>query len=1221
MTGSQTNVGESENSFAYYVLDASGVDVTDNFDIDVYFGTLTVTTLTIGLYSESASKVYDGTELTQSGVFYIGTNEAVENYGPIEEYSIVYQMTGSQTMAGSSNNTFNYYVLDASGVDVTENFNIDVYFGTLTVTKFAIGLYSESASKVYDGTELTQSGVFYIGTSVAVENYGPIEGYSIVYQMTGSQTNVGESENSFAYYVLDASGVDVTDNFDIDVYFGELTVTKFAIGLYSESASKLYDGTELTKSGVFYMDTNEAVGNHGPIEGYSIVYQMTGSQTKAGSSSNTFNYYILDASGVDVTDNFDIDVHFGTLTVTHVKITCISNDITELYSDETIACTVDDCQMVSGDLVSGHTIQFFPVASSIDVCTKENNFYVIISDENGKDVTSNYDVRYIYGTLRILPRSIKVITPSANHTYDGEEFFCHEYKIEPVDALVDGHNIAYIEFSSNATLTNVGTALNSIACLIIENQDGKDVTRNYSIDYSDIGEINVTPRPITIRTADDAKYYDGTPLTNENWELVSLTQPIDTHVLEVAVSGTITEIGQRDNVIAEVRITDTETGENVTYNYAITKQLGKLVIKDPNEENPGSGTGTGSGTTAGGIGEGSGSGEIGDMNDNPNDESVCLRVYSTQTGPVYLRWKSFGDYNANQKKWDDAIEYNKLIDGKYSMNYLVSIALKNTGIESARLDIESYIQSQYFVPYFPDMHSASYDVQSSDVLYTGDSSHIYSVYYYLYSGYYTGINANLGQYASAEYEYRQFVKDNYLYVDPTLKAYMQNIIQENGFNSASNTIVYDVASYIQQSANYNLQYNRAIDYAEHPIIAFLTEEEGICSHYASAATALFRTLGIPARYTIGFTGNTRAEQWIDITAQQAHAWTEIYIDGIGWVPVEVTGSSNSSSGGGSGAGGIGGIEGDLSGGGSEGGNSGETGGSGSSGGSGGSGGSGNSGGSGDSGDSGSSGNQDGDSNKGITITPKRTYYKYDGKIAYPINEVDGLASLLQNGFTYTVTVEKIGALTNLPGIYETKITSFVLYNKSGEEVTGNYTFNFDVGYMQIYLKEITVRTSGGSKTYDGTALISDRYVIDGDLLSGHTLKSLICVGKQLNVGKSANNFSIYITDSSGKDVTSYYKINRLCGTLTVMPKSITITANSNTKVYDGTALVDNGYTLEGDTEGYTVEITVVGSQTNIGYSDNIVQRVIVKDKTGKDVTLNFSIEYVNGKLFVTPPIE
>ena len=320
-----------------------------------------------------------------------------------------------------------------------------------------MGLYSESASKVYDGTALTQSGVFYMDTNDAVGERGPVDGCSIVYQMTGSQTVAGSSINAFTYYIIDSNGEDVTENFEVQVSYGTLTVAKFAIGLYSESASKVYDGIALTKSGVFYSGTSEAVEERGPIEGYSIVYQMTGSQTVAGSSSNRFTYYIKDSNGEYVTENFEVQAIYGTLTVASVKITCISDDITEVYSGELIACTANDCRMNSGELVEGHNIQFIPVASSIDVCTKKNTFYVVITNENGEDVTSNYNIEYIYGTFTILPRSIKVITPSASHTYDGEEFFCHEYKVEPIDALVEGHTIAYIEFSSNATLVNVGS--------------------------------------------------------------------------------------------------------------------------------------------------------------------------------------------------------------------------------------------------------------------------------------------------------------------------------------------------------------------------------------------------------------------------------------------------------------------------------------------------------------------------------------------------------------------------------------------------------------------------------------------------------------------------------------------------------------------------------------------------------------------------------------------
>ena len=230
-----------------------------------------------------------------------------------------------------------------------------------------------------------------------------------------------------------------------------------------------------------------------------------------------------------------------------------------------------------------------------------------------------------------------------------------------------------------------------------------------------------------------------------------------------------------------------------------------------------------------------------------------------------------------------------------------------------------------------------------------------------------------------------------------------------------------------------------------------------------------------------------------------------------------------------------------------------------------------------------------------------------------------IAKLLENGFSYDVTVELIDGPTNLPGMYETRIISFILYNAEKKDVTSDYEIQYQEGYLQIYLEEITVSTAGATKEYDGTPLVSDVYVIEGKLLSGHTLKSLTCTGSQINVGKSASTFTISIVNDADVDITAYYKINRICENLIVTPKKLTITANSNSKEYDGNALVDTGYTIDGDMEGYTVEVTVSGSQTQIGYSDNTIRKVVIKDSTGRDVTLNFSVNCINGTLSVTPP--
>ena len=104
---------------------------------------------------------------------------------------------------------------------------------------------------------------------------------------------------------------------------------------------------------------------------------------------------------------------------------------------------------------------------------------------------------------------------------------------------------------------------------------------------------------------------------------------------------------------------------------------------------------------------------------------------------------------------------------------------------------------------------------------------------------------------------------------------MDKIIAEQRFDRNDPGILASVAEYIQGAAEYDLQYDTALDGEEDVAVAFLRDyKRGICRHYASAATLLLRSLGIPARYTIGYAGQTAAGEWTDISAENAHAWAE-----------------------------------------------------------------------------------------------------------------------------------------------------------------------------------------------------------------------------------------------------------------------------------------------------------------------------------------------------------
>lgn len=70
---------------------------------------------------------------------------------------------------------------------------------------------------------------------------------------------------------------------------------------------------------------------------------------------------------------------------------------------------------------------------------------------------------------------------------------------------------------------------------------------------------------------------------------------------------------------------------------------------------------------------------------------------------------------------------------------------------------------------------------------------------------------------------------------------------------------------------------------------FLTRRSGFCVHFASTMAVMARSLGIPARVAVGFTaGSSSGDGTWTVTTHDAHAWPELYFQGVGWVPFEPT---------------------------------------------------------------------------------------------------------------------------------------------------------------------------------------------------------------------------------------------------------------------------------------------------------------------------------------------
>lgn len=101
-----------------------------------------------------------------------------------------------------------------------------------------------------------------------------------------------------------------------------------------------------------------------------------------------------------------------------------------------------------------------------------------------------------------------------------------------------------------------------------------------------------------------------------------------------------------------------------------------------------------------------------------------------------------------------------------------------------------------------------------------------------------------------------------------------------------------VADYLASFTHYDIE-TPAPPLGEDFVSWFLTESHrGYCAHYATVATLILREMGIPARFVGGYAANLPGgAEPVAVPDENAHAWVEVYVDGFGWQPVDVTPSS------------------------------------------------------------------------------------------------------------------------------------------------------------------------------------------------------------------------------------------------------------------------------------------------------------------------------------------
>lgn len=495
-TAQITNAGCVENTFTLRVVDKNDYDISSNYDITCIYGNLTVTPMNLVVETGSAEKLYDGTSLECKDYTLLSGRIA-------DGDTMTISYPNSITEIGSIKNQAYVEIVNLDGNDVSSSYNVDIREGTLVVKAANLVISTDSLSKVYDGIPLVAD-----DTNWHLESGELLEGHRIDVSFLNQITDVGTVDNNIKATIYDKYGNDVTKHYNIEVMEGKLDILPIEIEISTPGIYAVYDGKEHYSYENSYISAGALLSGH-----YLKAVDYTKVVGVGEKDKNIVSFNILDENDSNVSKNYKISYSFGVIDIIKREISIKTQDASKVFDNQPLLNIEWNYIENSLSLVDGHTIHVEKTTSITDAQTAMNCFIDIkIFDEHLNDVTRNYIINQVYGTLTIEKRPIKIITPSIAKEYDGLAINNGEYSVELTESLGE-----LIEVVLDQNIIDAGEYENKIITLKIL-LDERDVTSNYIHTEDEIGTLTITKRKLEITTPDFSKQFDGESYQSVDFE-------------------------------------------------------------------------------------------------------------------------------------------------------------------------------------------------------------------------------------------------------------------------------------------------------------------------------------------------------------------------------------------------------------------------------------------------------------------------------------------------------------------------------------------------------------------------------------------------------------------------------------------------------------------------------------------------------------------------------